>query len=171
MIWRLLALYAVVEIAALVALASAIGWGWTLFALLAAFALGWGILAPMAGSHLIHRIERLRTGLSESRSTASDSALVGLAGVLVLVPGLVTTAAGVLLLMPPVRSAAGPRIGALAVRGLRRMPLVSYAAMLRPEFRAGYASDGRDYIDGEVIDVHDVEPRALPDDPWSAGPR
>ena len=62
MIWRLLAIYAVVEIAALIALASAIGWGWTLFALLAAFALGWGILAPMAGSHLIHRIERLRTG-------------------------------------------------------------------------------------------------------------
>jgi len=49
MVRRLLLVYAVVELAVIIALVSTIGWGWTLLALLATFILGWGLFAPMAG--------------------------------------------------------------------------------------------------------------------------
>ncbi|HUH67528.1 MAG TPA: FxsA family protein [Mycobacterium sp.] len=165
MLSRLFLVYAVVELAVTIALASTIGWGWTLLVLLATFLLGWGLLAPMAGSHLIHQIGQLRSGLTEPRSAVSDSALVTLATGLVLVPGLVTTGLGLLLLVPPIRSVAGPGLTAVAVRGgvQRRVPLITMA--FGTEARRGYSGDGRDYIDGEVIDVHDVEPPALPNDP------
>src|SRR6516162_8854017 len=115
MLWRLLSIYAVVELAAIIALVSTVGWGWTMLALLATFLLGWGLLAPMAGSQLVRQIRQLRSGLTEPRwghrplagDALNDGALVTLAIALVLVPGLVTTALGLLLLVPPVRSVAG----------------------------------------------------------------
>lgn len=154
MVRRLLLVYAVVEFAVIIALVSTIGWGWTLLALLATFILGWGLFAPMAGSRLIRQLARLRSGLDEPRSALSDGAMVTLATILVLVPGLVTTALGMLLLVPAVRSVAGPGLTTIAVRGLqRRVPLITDTA-----------GRGRgDYIDGEVLDVTDVEPPALPD--------
>lgn len=89
MVSRLLLVYAVVELAVIFALVSTIGWGWTLLMLLATFLLGWGIVAPMAGSHLIRRIGRLRSGPAGSRDAAGDGAVVSLAALLVLMPGLV----------------------------------------------------------------------------------
>jgi UPF0716 protein FxsA len=84
--------------------------------------------------------------------------MITLAAVLVLVPGLVTTALGMLLLVPPIRTVAGPGLAAMAVRGVqRRIPLIT-DRVGSPE-RAGHG----DYIDGEVIDVIDVEPPALPE--------
>lgn len=168
MVSRLLLIYAIVELAVIFALVSTIGWGWTMLALLATFVLGWGLVAPMAGSHLIRRIGRLRSGLAEQRAAAGDGALVSLAALLVLVPGLVTTALGLLLLIPPVRSAVGPGLTALAVRKLQRqMPGLSYASAYRaqPHPASQPSFDGRghgDYIDGEVIDVHDVEAPVRP---------
>jgi UPF0716 protein FxsA len=160
MVRRLLLVYAVVELAVVIALVSTIGWGWTLLALLATFVLGWGLLVPMAGSHLIHQLEQLRSGLKEPRRALSDGAMVTLATVLVLVPGLVTTTVGMLLLVPPIRTVTGPVLAATALRGLqRRVPLITDTA------------GRRDFIDGEVIDVRDfgdfgdardVEPPALP---------
>ena len=76
MVSRLLLIYAVVELAVIFALVSTIGWGWTLLVLLATFLLGWGIVAPMAGAHLIRRIGQLRSGLTEPRNAAGDGALV-----------------------------------------------------------------------------------------------
>ena len=120
MVRRLLLVYAVVELAVVMALVSTIGWGWTLLALLATFILGWGLFAPMAGSHLIRQLARLRSGLNEPRSALNDGAMVTLATILVLVPGLVTTTLGILLLVPPIRAVAGPGLAAMAVRGLQR---------------------------------------------------
>jgi UPF0716 protein FxsA len=163
MVLRLLLLYAVVEFAVVIALASTIGWGWTLLALVGTFLLGWGVVAPMAGSHLIRQIGRLRSGLSDKRSAVRDGTMYTLATILVLVPGLATSVAGLLLLVPPIRSAAAPALAAVAVRGLqRRVTLVGYPAAA---FRSHSRGAGRDYIDGEVIDVHDVEPPALPHPP------
>jgi UPF0716 protein FxsA len=166
MVSRLFLIYAVVELAVIFALVTTIGWGWTLLALLGTFLLGWGIIAPLAGSRLLRQIGRLRSGLTEQRPAAGDGALVSLAILLVLVPGLASTAVGLLLLIPPVRSAVGPGLTAMAVRKLQRQGL-SYASAFRPEpYSASYPTfDGRghgDYIDGEVIDVHDVEAPARP---------
>lgn len=169
MVSRLLLIYAVVELAVIFALVSTIGWGWTLLALVGTFLLGWGLVAPMAGSHLIRRIGQLRSGLTDQRA-AGDGVLVSLAALLVLVPGLVSTALGLMLLIPPVRSAVGPGLTARAVRKLQRqMPGLSYASAFRaepqPSYPSGYYSEAGsnagyghcDYIDGEVIDVRDVE--------------
>jgi len=154
MVRRLLLVYAVVELAVIIALVSTIGWGWTLLALLATFILGWGLFAPMAGSHLLRQLARLRSGLKEPRSALSDGAMVSLATILVLVPGLVTTTLGLLLLLPPVRAVAGPGLATIAMRRFQwRVPLITDTRV----------AEGRDYIDGEVIDVIDVEPPALPD--------
>ncbi|MEB3981647.1 membrane protein FxsA [Mycobacterium sp. 663a-19] len=167
MLSRLLLVYAVVELAVIFALVSTIGWGWTLLVLLATFLLGWGLLAPMAGSQLIRQLGQLRSGLAEPQSAVNDGAMVGLAMALVLIPGLVTSALGLLLLMPPIRTLAGPGLAGIALRGLqRRVPLITERVTFTAD--SGYAGDGRDYIDGEVIDVTDVEPPPRP--PLSPGP-
>ncbi|HEY0228664.1 MAG TPA: FxsA family protein [Mycobacterium sp.] len=171
MVSRLLLVYAVVELAAIFALVWALGWGWTLLILLATFVLGWGLLAPLAGSQLLRQLGRLRSGAQEPQSTLGDGALVTVATGLVLVPGLVTTALGALLLLPPVRAVAGPGVSAIALRSLqRRVPLVGYGTAFT-ESRRGYAGDGRDYIDGEVIDVTEFDPPALPTNPVGDEPR
>jgi UPF0716 protein FxsA len=171
MVSRLLLVYAVVELAAIFALVWALGWGWTLLILLATFVLGWGLLAPLAGSQLLHQLRRMRSGPSEPRNSLGDGALVTVATGLVLVPGLVTTVLGTLLLLPPVRAAAGPGATALALRTLqRRVPLVTYPTAFR-QSRSGYSADGRDYIDGEVIDVHEFDQPVLRNDDHWGGPR
>jgi UPF0716 protein FxsA len=157
MVSRLFLVYVVVELVVVVGLASTIGLGWTLLLLLAAFAAGLAVAGSQLKSHLI----RLRSGLNAHQPRlATDSALVALGTVLVVMPGLVSTAAGLLLLLPPSRAAARPVLSAMAARGLgRRFPLITvttagpdrYARQQRP-----------DYIDGEVIDVTEVDPPALP---------
>jgi UPF0716 protein FxsA len=97
----------------------------------------------------------------------SDGALVALGTVLTVVPGLVTSALGLLLLLPPTRAAARPVVTALAARSLVRMPLIvtSVGGAGAQGPRDGYRPTHGDYIDGEVIDVTDVEPPSLPKHP------
>jgi UPF0716 protein FxsA len=141
MVLRWFLVYAVVELAAVIALTWAIGLGWTLLLLLATFVIG----IALAGSQVKRQIRRLRNGLTDPQGALTDSALIGLGTVLVVIPGIFTTALGLLLLLPPTRAAARPVVAVLAAR---RVPLI----MVRR----------RDYIDGEVIDVVDIEPPALP---------
>lgn len=150
MAMRWFLIYAVVELAAVVALVSTIGFGWTVLVLLGTSLLGF----VLAGSQVKRQIGRLRSGLATSQGAVTDGALVALGTVLVFVPGLVTTAAGLLLLTPPTRAAARPVLTAMAAR---RMPLITVAANAasRPRTVQG------DYIDGEVIDIVDVDSDVL----------
>jgi UPF0716 protein FxsA len=173
MVSRLFLVYALVELAVVVALASTIGLGWTLSLLLAAFIVG----TALAGSQLKRQLGRLRSGLTTSRGgtpplaegaptrvrgPATDSALVALGTVLIVVPGLVSTLAGLLLLLPPTRAVARPVLTAMAVRSIgRRAPLITVTTVGTDQFRSA-PRPPRDYVDGEVIDVTDVEPPALP---------
>jgi UPF0716 protein FxsA len=148
MVPRLFLAYVVIELAAVVALASTIGIGWTLVILLTTFVAG----IAVAGSQVKRCLARLR-----SPGALSGGALVALGAVLVLIPGLVTSAAGLLLLLPPTRAAARPLLAAMAARGVGR-PLILLTTLDAERSRAAH----RDVIDGEVIDVTDVEPSALP---------
>jgi UPF0716 protein FxsA len=148
MVSRLFLAYVVIELAAVVALASTIGIGWTLLILLATFLAGIAI----AGSQVKRYLARLR-----SPDALTDGALVALGAVLVLVPGLVSTVAGLLLLLPPTRALARPLVVAIAARGVGR-PLIILTTLADAQSRAAQP----DVIDGEVIDVTDVEPPALP---------
>ena len=142
--------YAVVELAVIVALASTIGFGWTVLLLLASFVVG----VALAGSQVKRHIRRLQSGLTlySPQGAVTDGALVALGSVLVVVPGLVTSVAGLLLSpRPPARSCvrwwpgSWPAVGA----GCRRSP--------SPPRRPPGTRPGRgQYIDGEVVDVEDM---------------
>ena len=160
MVSRLFLVYVIAELAVVVALASTIGLGWTLLLLLAAFAAG----LALAGSQLKLQLTRLRSGLADQSRLAADTTAVAVGTLLMVVPGLVTSAAGLLLLLPPTRAAARPVLAAMAVRGIgRRFPLITVATVGADRFDHRMRSD---YIDGEVLDVEDVtefvDPPALP---------
>ena len=158
MAMRLFVLYAVVELAVVVALTSTVGFGWTVLALLATFVVG----LALAGSQVKRHIRRLQSGLTAStvQGAATDSVLVALGSVLVVIPGLTSSVLGALLLLPPTRAVARPLVTAMAAR---RMPIVAAGAAATGW---GYDAAGRgDYIDGEIIDVTDIEPPSLPRQP------
>ncbi|GAC1409568.1 MAG: membrane protein FxsA [Mycobacterium sp.] len=164
-------IYAIVEVAVIITLTSTIGFGWTVLALLATFVIG----LALAGSQVKRHIRRLRFGLTAStvQGAASDSLLIAVGTVLVVIPGLASSVAGALLLLGPTRAAARPLVTAMAAR---RMPRVAAAARTGRAAAStgagagwGYDGAGRgDYIDGEVIDVNlvdvdlvDGQPRAV----------
>jgi UPF0716 protein FxsA len=146
---RFFGLYVLVELLVVVGLTYAIGFGWTVLLLLGTFALG----IALAGSQMTRQLSRLRTGLAAPQEGATDSLLIALGTVLTVVPGLVSSAFGLLLLTPPTRALARPAVAAIAARGLARMPLVVTGV-------GGVGGVGQpprgDYVDGEVIDVTDV---------------
>jgi UPF0716 protein FxsA len=149
MAMRLFLIYTLVELAVIVALASTIGFGWTVLLLLGTFVVG----LALAGSQVKRHIRRLQSGLTAStvQGAAADSVLVALGTVLVVIPGLASSVVGALLLLPPTRVVARPLVTAMAAR---RVPLVTAAAASAPGW--GYTAAGSgDYIDGEVIDVSD----------------
>ncbi|MGE2833388.1 FxsA family protein [Mycobacterium sp. SMC-4] len=158
MAMRLFLIYALVELAVVVALASTIGFGWTVLLLAGTFALG----LALAGSQLRRHIRRLRSGLSlaEAQGAVTDSLLVALGTVLVVIPGLASTVLGALLLLPPTRAAARPLVTALAAR---RAPLIVGVSTMGST--AARRTGRGDYVDGEVIDTvdHPVEQPRLPE--------
>ncbi|MBJ7338275.1 FxsA family protein [Mycolicibacterium sp.] len=157
MAMRLFLIYVLVELAVVVALVSTIGFGWTLLLVLGTFVLG----LVLAGSQAKRQIQRLQAGLASPRGAVPDGALVALGTVLTVVPGLVTSAVGLLLLIPPTRAAARPLVTALAARGLGRVPLI----VTTTGGGSAYRPAGGEFIDGEVIDVTDVEQPRLPKHP------
>jgi UPF0716 protein FxsA len=131
-------LYLVVEIVALVALASWIGVGWTLLVLLAGSVLGlW--LARREGLRAVRAMAEAARDHRVAHVEMTDGLLVAMGGLLLLVPGLVTDVAGLLLLLPPTRSLARRRM----VREAERRAPVLRTARIR--------GDGS-IVDGEVVD-------------------
>lgn len=152
MAMRLFWIYALVELAVTIALVTTVGFGWTVLLLAATFLIG----LALAGSQVRRHIRRLRSGLSgpDAPGAAADSLLVALGTVLVVIPGLASTVAGALLLLPPTRALARPAVTAMAAR---RAPL--FVGTIGAYPRAG-GFPGRHpgrgtYVDGEVIDVSD----------------
>ncbi len=150
---RLFLVYAVIELAVLVALASTIGFGWTVLLVAGTFLVG----LALAGSQLRRHIRRLQSGLTaaNAQGAVTDSALVALGTVLVVIPGLASSVFGALLLLPPTRAAARPIVTAMAARRVPLIVGVGTVGSAAAGARSGYSTrSGRgDYIDGEVIDV------------------
>jgi len=115
------------ELAVAALLVWAVGLGWTLVILAGMFMAG-----VVLGASQIRNIS--------PRHDPADSALVGLGAALVFLPGVVTTAVGLLILAPPTRGAVRPLATVLLTRGIARRITLSN---LTP---TGYG----DYIDGEV---------------------
>ena len=147
---RLFLIYFLVELAVIVALVSTIGFGWTVLLVIATFVAG----LLLAGSQVTKHLRRLQAGLTgkNPQAAATDSGLVALGSMLMIVPGLASSLVGALLLIPPTRAAVRPVATALAARTIgRRVPLITTVGA------TGYPTQGRgEYIDGEVIDVEDT---------------
>lgn len=155
---RIFGLYALVELAAVAALIWAFGFGWTALLLLGIFAAG----LVLASGQIRHQIRRLRKPADPG--VLADSGLVTAGAVLVLVPGPVTSLAGLLLLAPPTRAAARPLLATVAATALgRHAPLVAAATVGRQWYSTRRPTGRRaDYIDAEFVDVTDTGQRALP---------
>ena len=160
---RLFLVYAVVELAVLVALASTIGFGWTVLLVAGTFLVG----LALAGSQVRRHIRRLQSGMTvtNAHGAVTDSVLVALGTVLVVIPGLASSVLGALLLLPPTRAAARPLVTAIAARRASLIVGVGTVGSAAAGARSGYSPrpGTGDYIDGEVIEVIDVDqPRVEP---------
>jgi UPF0716 protein FxsA len=144
-------LYLVVEIVALVALVSWIGFGWTLVVLLAGSVLGlW--LARREGLRALRAMAEAARERRVAHVELTDGLLIAVGGLLLVVPGLVTDVAGLLLLLPPTRALVRRRM----VRAAERQAPVLRTARMRG---GGVVIDGV-VVDGPVVDGTVGPPRA-----------
>ena len=152
--------YIVLELAVFIALVSTIGLGWTALIVIATFVIGLTVGVIVTGSQLDKKMRQIRAGLMTPEGVVSDGALLLLGVLLVIIPGLVTSAVGLFLLLPPSRAVLRPVVAFLALRA------VGPAAPLITVVTAGarrYSGQRRgDYVDGEVVDVSDTQQLALP---------
>jgi UPF0716 protein FxsA len=147
-------LYLVVEIVAVVALASCFGFGWTLVVLLAGAVLGiW--LARREGLRGARALAEAARDRRVAHVETTDGMLVAAGGLLLLVPGLVTDVAGLILLLPPTRAVVRRRM----VRAAERRAPGLRTARIRTE---GPVIDGEVVVDGGVVD-RDVADRDAAD--------
>ncbi|HEY1972165.1 MAG TPA: FxsA family protein [Pseudonocardia sp.] len=133
---RLFGLYAVIELVALVAAVSWLGFGWTLLLLLAGAAVGMWLVRREGARAALAVADAVRAG-RVAHAELTDGALVGLAGLLILVPGVVSDVLGLLLVLPPTRA-------------LVRRWLVSEQERRAPVLRTVRLRTGV-VIDGEVV--------------------
>lgn len=135
--FALFLLYVIVEVAALVAVGSAIGVLWTVLLLLAGSAIGL-VLVRSQGKRVMEGLRSASRGERSPGGAVADGVLFAIGSVAMFVPGLVTTVFGILLLLPPTRWALRPLVLLAAARW---MPSVATtASRMRPTV-----------IDGEVV--------------------
>ena len=140
--------YVVAELAAFVAIGMTLGFGWAILISLAAALLGLVIL-QWQGRKVFGQLRSASRNEVDPAGPLADSALFAVATVLLIVPGVVSTAVGVLMLAPPVRTLARPAIVAV---GARRVATAMDRAGVYATgvYRGGVA--GGDVIDGTVVD-------------------
>lgn len=140
----LFVLYVVAEIAAFAAVAQVAGVVPAILLLIAGSAAG-VLLVAGQGRRVIDGFRRAGRGETSPGAAVADGALVATGTALVLVPGLLTTVLGLLLLLPPTRALIRPVLTALAARRVGRV----LARTGRPIV---IDADGT-VIDGAVVDV------------------
>ncbi|MEU2255116.1 FxsA family protein [Nocardia xishanensis] len=149
----LFVLYVVVEIAALFAVGQLIGAMPTILLLIAGSAAGM-LLIGSQGRRVFDQFRRAGRGEITPGTAVADGALVATGGVLMFVPGLVTSVFGLLLLLPPTRMLVRPIVTALAARRFGRL-------LSRTPYR-GVVIDGDEVIDGVVVQQYSSTPSAPP---------
>lgn len=86
------------ELAAFIAVGTAIGFGWALILQLAASVSGAMLLRHAGGSHVARVRVAMAEGSLSSLTADATGGLVLLAGILLLIPGFITDAAGLMIL-------------------------------------------------------------------------
>ena len=131
--------YLAIEIGAFVALVHFLGFGWAVLITLAAVVAGF-LLLQQQGRKVFAELRRASRNEVDPRGPLTDNALLAAASLLMVIPGVVSTVVGLILLVPPVRRVMRPVV---AATGARR-----FAATMD---RAGIYASGM-YVGGTVID-------------------
>lgn len=134
-----LLVYLILEIAVVLLVGSWIGVGWTLLALVASSVIG-VLIARREGLRAVGALRGRGGGAPE----LTDGLLIGLGGLLFVLPGFLSDLLGLVLLFPPTRKAVRNRMlrgAGSRVPGLRMF-------VLRPDGTVGAAT----VVDGSVVD-------------------
>ncbi len=142
----------VAELFVLTRVSSAYGLGVVLLVLLGLSALGVAVLRRGGAGFLAASVATAASGDREATDAIADRAMVALAGLLLLLPGLVTGLLGLVLLVPVVRGALRPM---LAHRVQGWVPTTVRFGSFGPRMR------------GDVVDVDIVDVDPSPDQPPS----
>lgn len=97
-------LWILAEIVVFILVGSWIGIGWTLLAIVVTTLLGFALLRNEGLRTMQKMNETMRQGSSLPKFMAINSSMVMISGMLLILPGFITDALGVLLLIPGVRS-------------------------------------------------------------------
>jgi UPF0716 protein FxsA len=115
-LWAVLAM-PLLELAAFIAVAATIGFGWALSLIFAGSVAGLLILRHAGGAH----IARIRVALGQGTFTAlqadSKGGVTLLAGILLVIPGFISDVVALLLLIGPLRRGIGALFGSTASKG------------------------------------------------------
>jgi UPF0716 protein FxsA len=153
--WAALAvvLTIVIEVALFILVGNWIGFGWAVLAILALMALGL-VLVRTEGIRAWQRFRSV-TAAGERPGPHLTRSLVGLVGAaLLLVPGYLTAAIGLLLFLPPVRTVAGHGLTALAGRRLASGAMGDLFGPRQVKVKAGRPTR----VTGPDAVVNDTEP-------------
>ncbi|WP_238419443.1 FxsA family protein [Gordonia sp. 'Campus'] len=142
---RYLAVYAVLEIAAFVAMVMTLGFGWAVLISIAAVVIGL-LTLQWQGRKVFGELGRAARNEVDARAPLADTALVAASTLLLIVPGVVTTAAGILLLFPPTRRVLRPVV--LAAGERRVATAMDRAGM----YATGLYGRGATVVEGSVVE-------------------
>lgn len=137
--------YLAIEIGAFVAMTHFLGLGWAVLITLGAVVAGFALLQQQ-GRKIFAELRRASRNEVDPRGPLTDTALLAAATLLMVVPGIVSTTAGLVLLVPPVRRALRPAVAAAGAK--------SFAASMN---RAGLYASGMYVRGGTVVDGTVVE--------------
>jgi UPF0716 protein FxsA len=166
LILLVLALYALLEITVATALAAVIGWTWVLVLMAALVILGVAVMrtAGMAAARSLRGAtgpDGLGAPPAGTGAAVGDASLRFAAGVLIALPGLVTSAFGLLLLVPPLRRVLGVAVVGWFVARLRRRG-VSVVSSYRADGSRFTRVVPGDVVEGEVVPNTSEEPTDPP---------
>jgi UPF0716 protein FxsA len=136
-VFALFILYVVVEVAALIAVGSAIGVMWTVLLLVAGSIFGL-VLVRSQGKRIMEGLRAASRGERSPGVAVADGALFAIGSVAMFAPGLVSSLFGILLLLPFTRWALRPLVMIVAARWMPTV--VTATSRMRPTV-----------IDGEVV--------------------
>ncbi|HIW96841.1 MAG TPA: FxsA family protein [Candidatus Corynebacterium gallistercoris] len=138
------AAYFIVEVLAFILLGATLGWGWALLIVLGLFVAGLAISTWQMKA----LAERVSHQTDHPGQLTADAALSMVGAVLVALPGLVSSALGILFLLPPTRAVIRKLLGSAARRTLERFGRATFTTVSR------YGAPGSQDIPGwgQVID-------------------
>ncbi|EGD56215.1 FxsA family protein [Gordonia neofelifaecis] len=146
--------YLVAEIAAFWAMVHFLGFAWAFLITVLAAGVGYIVLARRARDLGTDMRKAMRNEIAPGEPL-TDSALFGVAATLTIVPGIVSTLVGLLMLTRPARKLLRPVVTALAARRATlmadRMTVIDFGG--RPAGGRGFGFGTHDYVDGTVEGV------------------